>query len=157
MRSIADMRPRLRQVLLGQDEEVTAEHRHLDHHEGFSSDDEQPGSHDHHRHSTNERTPLVSQGNSRSQNDTSNGLAPLRSKVQGAAQERIEQLAQQREETRAQMKDDEREPLLITKVQRDDGTEAEVIVGQSTLPQTIFNSSNVLIGVGILSLPLGIK
>jgi solute carrier family 32 (vesicular inhibitory amino acid transporter) len=42
-------------------------------------------------------------------------------------------------------------------VQRDDGTEAEIIVGQSTFPQTIFNSSNVLIGVGMLSLPLGIR
>jgi len=31
------------------------------------------------------------------------------------------------------------------------------VVGQSTLPQTVFNSVNVLIGVGILSLPLGMK
>lgn len=30
-------------------------------------------------------------------------------------------------------------------------------MGQSTLPQTIFNSSNVLIGVGMLSLPLGVR
>ena len=48
----------------------------------------------------------------------------------------------QREETRSKQNDDEREALLIKKVQRADGTEAEVIIGQSTLPQTIFNASN---------------
>lgn len=48
----------------------------------------------------------------------------------------------QREETRAKQKDDEVEALLIKKVRRADGTTAEVIIGQSTLPQTIFNSSN---------------
>jgi vesicular inhibitory amino acid transporter len=31
------------------------------------------------------------------------------------------------------------------------------VVGQSTLPQTIFNSVNVLIGVGLLALPLALK
>lgn len=51
----------------------------------------------------------------------------------------------------------EREPLLVKAVERDDGKVVAVIVGQSTLPQTIFNSVNVLIGVGLLSLPLGLK
>jgi vesicular inhibitory amino acid transporter len=147
-------------VLLGEDEEVTAEHRHLHHHEDHhrehesSSEPGQEGSSQQSQSAT-ETTPLMANGkpNDGAEDDE---FAPLRSKVQGAAQERIEQLAQQREETRAQLKDDQREPLLVTKVHRDDGTEAEVIVGQSTLPQTIFNSSNVLIGVGILSLPLGI-
>lgn len=32
-----------------------------------------------------------------------------------------------------------------------------MIVGQSTLPQTIFNSVNVLVGVGLLALPLSMK
>ncbi|KAH3680142.1 hypothetical protein WICMUC_000543 [Wickerhamomyces mucosus] len=32
-----------------------------------------------------------------------------------------------------------------------------VIAGQSTSPQTIFNSVNVLIGIGLLALPLGLK
>lgn len=49
----------------------------------------------------------------------------------------------------------ESEPLLI-KFRRDDGTGAEVMVGESTLPQTIFNSSNVLVGVGLLTLPLAL-
>ena len=51
----------------------------------------------------------------------------------------------------------EREPLLVRRVEREDGQFVNVVVGQSTLPQTIFNSVNVLIGVGLLSLPLGIR
>jgi solute carrier family 32 (vesicular inhibitory amino acid transporter) len=40
---------------------------------------------------------------------------------------------------------------------RPDGEIIERICGESTVPMTIFNSTNVLIGVGILALPLGIK
>ena len=53
--------------------------------------------------------------------------------------------------------DKEQEPLLVKVVQQKDGERVQVVVGQSTLPQTVFNSVNVLIGVGLLSLPLGIK
>ncbi|KAK1083763.1 hypothetical protein LTR48_006025 [Friedmanniomyces endolithicus] len=53
--------------------------------------------------------------------------------------------------------DKEREPLLVKQVQEDDGKLVHVVVGQSTLPQTIFNSVNVLIGVGLLALPLALK
>ncbi|KAL2866324.1 putative transporter [Aspergillus lucknowensis] len=49
------------------------------------------------------------------------------------------------------------EPLLVKQVQLDDGTQENVVVGQSTVPQTVFNSVNVLIGVGLLSLPLAMK
>jgi vesicular inhibitory amino acid transporter len=49
----------------------------------------------------------------------------------------------------------EQQPLLIKQVE-EDGVVYNVVVGQSTLPQTIFNSVNVLIGVGLLSLPLGL-
>lgn len=52
--------------------------------------------------------------------------------------------------------DKEREPMLVKQVE-EDGKIVNVIVGQSTLPQTVFNSVNVLIGVGLLSLPLAIK
>jgi vesicular inhibitory amino acid transporter len=51
--------------------------------------------------------------------------------------------------------DKEREPLLVKTVE-EDGVAFNVVVGQSTLPQTVFNSVNVLIGVGLLSLPLAI-
>lgn len=53
--------------------------------------------------------------------------------------------------------DKEREPLLVKRVERDDGKIVNVVVGQSTLPQTVLNSVNVLIGIGLLSLPLGMK
>ncbi|KGO76588.1 Amino acid transporter, transmembrane [Penicillium italicum] len=51
----------------------------------------------------------------------------------------------------------DRGPLLVKHVQHEDGTHEDIIVGQSTLPQTIFNSVNVLIGIGLLSLPLAMK
>lgn len=50
----------------------------------------------------------------------------------------------------------EREPLLVKQVE-EDGQIINVVVGQSTLPQTIFNSVNVLVGVGLLTLPLALK
>ena len=53
--------------------------------------------------------------------------------------------------------DKEHEPLLVKHVEREDGKIVHVVVGQSTLPQTVFNSVNVLVGVGILSLPLAIR
>jgi len=57
----------------------------------------------------------------------------------------------------SEVKDSETEPLLVRKVAVDDGKVVNLIVGQSTLPQTVFNSVNVLIGIGLLSLPLGLK
>ncbi|KAK7737039.1 hypothetical protein SLS53_006796 [Cytospora paraplurivora] len=48
-------------------------------------------------------------------------------------------------------------PILVKEVEDRDGKIVLTVEGQSTLPQTIFNSTNVLIGVGLLSLPMGIK
>lgn len=53
--------------------------------------------------------------------------------------------------------DKEREPLLVRQIEEEDGNVVNVVVGQSTLPQTIFNSVNVLIGVGLLALPLALR
>ena len=53
--------------------------------------------------------------------------------------------------------DKEREPLLVKQIEEEDGRVVTVVVGQSTLPQTIFNSVNVLIGVGLLALPLAMR
>ncbi|KAJ5927994.1 hypothetical protein N7466_006950 [Penicillium verhagenii] len=50
-----------------------------------------------------------------------------------------------------------REPLLLKHVEHEDGIHEEIVIGQSTVPQTIFNSVNVLIGIGLLSLPLAMK
>lgn len=53
--------------------------------------------------------------------------------------------------------DKEREPILVKQIQEEDGTIVNVVVGQSTVPQTIFNSINVLVGVGLLALPLAVS
>lgn len=53
--------------------------------------------------------------------------------------------------------DKETAPLLVKQVQREDGTKVQMVIGRSTMPQTVFNSVNVLIGVGLLSLPLAVK
>jgi vesicular inhibitory amino acid transporter len=52
--------------------------------------------------------------------------------------------------------EDEFPPILVREVEQD-GKIVLTVEGQSTLPQTIFNSINVLIGVGLLSLPLGLR
>lgn len=50
----------------------------------------------------------------------------------------------------------EHEPILVKEVRQ--GNKVVLTVeGQSTLPQSVFNSINALIGVGILSLPLAFK
>jgi len=65
-------------------------------------------------------------------------------------------LWRQQQADAAHIMEGEREPLFVKEVEQD-GKVILVVDGQSTLPQTIFNSTNVLIGVGLLSLPLGIK
>jgi vesicular inhibitory amino acid transporter len=65
-------------------------------------------------------------------------------------------LWRQQQADAARIAEGEREPLFVKEVEQD-GKLILVVEGQSTLPQTIFNSTNVLIGVGLLSLPLGIK
>lgn len=44
----------------------------------------------------------------------------------------------------------------LTHIEDKNGHSVAVLEGQSTAPQTIFNSINVLIGVGLLALPVGI-
>lgn len=44
----------------------------------------------------------------------------------------------------------------LKKVEDKDGNVVTVVAGQSTAPQTVFNSVNVMIGVGLLALPVGL-
>jgi solute carrier family 32 (vesicular inhibitory amino acid transporter) len=81
----------------------------------------------------------------------------LSSRINESSRRHAARLFQEQQLTGAQGPDKEREPLLVKQVANEDGTLTNVIVGQSTLPQTVFNSVNTLIGVGLLSLPLGIK
>ncbi|KAL8710543.1 MAG: hypothetical protein Q9220_004976 [cf. Caloplaca sp. 1 TL-2023] len=53
--------------------------------------------------------------------------------------------------------DKEDEPLLVQRIEGEDGKIVEQVVGRSTLPQTVLNSVNVLVGIGILSLPLALR
>jgi vesicular inhibitory amino acid transporter len=61
-----------------------------------------------------------------------------------------------RQQQAGEILSDGTQPILVKEVEQD-GKIVLVVDGQSTLPQTVFNSTNVLIGVGLLSLPMGIK
>ncbi|EMD00301.1 hypothetical protein BAUCODRAFT_63649 [Baudoinia panamericana UAMH 10762] len=162
----AGLQPALRTVVLRDGEHVTEEHRHREHEDRPPTDggveeerdntqlSSQPRKLHHSEPPPDDVSPLVQQDQPGHQHG---GFEPLHTKLHEVSRNRVMQLSQRRKESRAQQKDEEREPLLTKQIRREDGTEGEVIVGQSTLPQTIFNSSNVLIGVGMLSLPLGIR
>lgn len=65
-------------------------------------------------------------------------------------------LWRQQQESGANVPDGERQPILVKEVEQE-GRIVLQVSGQSTLPQTVVNSTNVLIGVGLLSLPMGLK
>ncbi|KAI0377797.1 transmembrane amino acid transporter protein-domain-containing protein [Hypomontagnella monticulosa] len=65
-------------------------------------------------------------------------------------------LWRQQRETGANVPDGERPSILVKEVEQE-GKIVLQVSGQSTLPQTVVNSTNVLIGVGLLSLPMGLK
>lgn len=79
----------------------------------------------------------------------------LSSRVNESSMRHAGRLFQQQQVGGLQEPDKEHEPLLTKRVEREDGKFVQVVVGQSTLPQTVFNSVNVLVGVGLLSIPLG--
>lgn len=81
----------------------------------------------------------------------------LSSRINDSSMRYAGRLYQEQQLHGIQAPDKERETLLVKRVEREDGKVVDIVVGQSTLPQTVFNSVNVLIGVGILSLPLGLK
>jgi vesicular inhibitory amino acid transporter len=47
------------------------------------------------------------------------------------------------------------EPLILREIEDKNGQITTTVAGQSTAPQTVFNSVNVLVGIGMLSLSLG--
>ena len=81
----------------------------------------------------------------------------LSSRVNSSSMRHAGELYHQQQEQGRQEPDKEHEPLLVKVIEQKDGQKVAVVVGQSTLPQTVFNSVNVLIGVGLLSLPLALK
>lgn len=85
------------------------------------------------------------------------GYGSLSSRVNDSSLRHAGRLFQEQQLRGAQVPDKERDTLLVKRVEREDGKIVEIVVGQSTLPQTVFNSVNVLTGVGLLSLPMGLK
>lgn len=81
----------------------------------------------------------------------------LSSRVNESSMRHAGRLFEQQQVGGLQEPDKEHEPLLTKRVEREDGKVVQVVVGQSTLPQTVFNSVNVLVGVGLLSIPLGFR
>lgn len=90
---------------------------------------------------------------------SSNGgmYGSLSSRVNSSSMRHAGELYREQQEQGQQEPDKEQQPLLVKVVEQKDGQRVAVVIGQSTLPQTVFNSVNVLIGVGLLSLPLALK
>jgi solute carrier family 32 (vesicular inhibitory amino acid transporter) len=85
----------------------------------------------------------------------------ISSKITPQARRRASILVQEQYEAnlraRQDQPDKEEEP---PRLETDTTKDGEVIVrriGESTLPMTVFNSINVLIGIGLLALPLGVR
>ena len=81
----------------------------------------------------------------------------LSSRVNDSSMRHAADLYNEQQAKGRQEPDKEQEPLLVRVKEQKDGKRVQMVVGRSTLPQTVFNSVNVLIGVGLLSLPLGLK
>ena len=81
----------------------------------------------------------------------------LSSRVNDSSMRHAGKLYHEQQVSGRQAPDQEQEPLLVQVIEQKDGERVQVVVGRSTLPQTVFNSGNVLIGVGLLSLPLGLQ
>jgi len=81
----------------------------------------------------------------------------LSSRVNEPSMRRAGELYREQRMKGRQDPDKEQQPLLTKVIEQKDGKRIQIVIGQSTLPQTVFNSINVLIGVGLLSLPLGVK
>ncbi|KAI0971831.1 transmembrane amino acid transporter [Xylaria arbuscula] len=83
-------------------------------------------------------------------------IEDFESEASHASMREAAELWRQQHESGTNMPDGERPPILVKEVEQD-GKIVLAVSGQSTLPQTIVNSTNVLIGVGLLSLPMGLK
>ncbi|MCJ1472900.1 hypothetical protein MMC13_001549 [Lambiella insularis] len=80
----------------------------------------------------------------------------LTARLNDSSRQHAARLFREQQSTGSKDPDKGCEPLLVKHVEQEDGKIILAVVGQSTLYQTVLNSTNVLIGVGLLSLPLGI-
>ena len=86
----------------------------------------------------------------------------ISSRITESAQRRASVLIQQQHEAniRALQEPESDKYVQDRQVEREELPDGEIIqriVGESTVPMTVFNSTNVLIGIGILALPLAFK
>ena len=81
----------------------------------------------------------------------------LADRVNETSRAHAARLFEEQQSSGTQEPDKETEPLLVQRVEQEDCKVTLRVIGQSTLYQTVLNSTNVLIGVGLLSLPLAIK
>ena len=123
--------------------------------------DEEAGQHHESSHSVPERGRHISNRAAHLPSSLSTAYGGVHGSLPSRANEssvrRAEALYREQQAKGLQDPDGEQEPLLIKVIEQKDGVRVQVVIGQSTLPQTVFNSVNVLIGVGLLSLPLGMK
>ncbi|KAI0013652.1 transmembrane amino acid transporter protein-domain-containing protein [Xylariaceae sp. FL0662B] len=95
-------------------------------------------------------TPLIgSYGSARS-------YGTVESEASRSSTAHAAELWRQQQESGANVPDGERPSIIVKEVEQE-GRIVLAVSGQSTLPQTIVNSTNVLIGVGLLSLPMGLN
>ncbi|KAI1200382.1 transmembrane amino acid transporter [Nemania serpens] len=83
-------------------------------------------------------------------------IEDLESEASHPSMREAAELWRQQHESGANVPDGERPSILVKEVEQD-GKIVLAVSGQSTLPQTVVNATNVLIGVGLLSLPMGLK
>ncbi len=93
---------------------------------------------------------------------TGTSYGSISSKLTPAARQRASILIMEQEEASRRAMDEPEEfkeepPRQIEREVRPDGEVIDRTIGESTVPMTIFNSTNVLIGVGILALPLAVR
>ncbi|KAE8306650.1 transmembrane amino acid transporter protein-domain-containing protein [Aspergillus transmontanensis] len=88
---------------------------------------------------------------------TGTSYGTISSRVSEATRRHAVQLHREQQARLDAPASEDTESLLVKQVHHEDGTRESIVVGQSTVPQTIFNSVNVLIGIGLLSLPLAMK
>jgi solute carrier family 32 (vesicular inhibitory amino acid transporter) len=98
-----------------------------------------------------------------SANEFGTSYSSISNRITPAARKRASILITEQEEASRRAKEhpenyaEEQRHIEIEQEVLPDGEVISRIVGESTVPMTIFNQTNVLIGIGVLALPLGIR
>lgn len=85
------------------------------------------------------------------------GFGSLHSRVNESSIAHASRLFTEQQAAAIDEPDKETQPLIVRRIEQEDGKPVDIVVGHSTVPQTVFNSINTLIGVGMLALPMAIR